>query len=203
MERLLRLRDSGKVRYIGLSNFSAEQTREALRYGPIHSSQPRCNLLYRGAEESVLPCCLDNGVGVIPHSVTGQGATDGKIPRRDHQFAEDDERRGRSGFSDETGRAAFEVTEEVEGMGRRQRAGPGPAGHRMDPGAPGRHVQHRRGQVPGAGPAQRRGGKLAPVRLRPQPDRRHSGRAQGPLRRYTSTLSWYGPKLWRITLWGT
>ncbi len=113
MEHLLRLRDSGKIRYIGLSNFSAEQTREALRYGPVHSSQPRYNMLYRGAEDSVLPCCLDNGVGVIPHSVLAKGLLTGRY-RPDHQFAEDDERRGRSGFSDEIGRVAFEVTERLK-----------------------------------------------------------------------------------------
>ena len=197
MERLLRLRDSGKIRYIGLSNFSAEQTREALRYGPVHSSQPRYNMLYRGAEDSVLPCCLDNGVGVIPHSVLAKGLLTGRY-RPDHQFAEDDERRGRSGFSDESGRAAFEVTERLKawaadsGRDLVQLAIAWTLAH------PGRHLQHSRGQVPGAGPAQRRGGKLAPERLRPQRDRRHSGRPQGPLRRYTSTLSWYRPKRWRI-----
>ena len=78
MEGLLRLRDEGKIRYIGISNFSAKQTEEALKYGPIHSSQPRYNMVFREAEESVLPCCLKNEIGVIPHSVLAKGLLGGK-----------------------------------------------------------------------------------------------------------------------------
>lgn len=92
MEGLLRLRDEGKIRYIGISNFTAEQTREALQYGPIYSSQPRYNVLCREEEESVLPFCLENGIGVIPHSVLCKGLLAGKH-QPGHQFAADDERR--------------------------------------------------------------------------------------------------------------
>ena len=91
MERLLRLRDAGKIRYIGISNFSAEDTLGALEHGPIHSSQPRYNMLFREAEDDVLPCCLDNGVGVIPHSVLAKGMLTGKYSAG-HQFPADDER---------------------------------------------------------------------------------------------------------------
>lgn len=92
MESLLALRDEGKIKHIGISNYSAEQTVEALRYGPIHSSQPRYNMIFREAEESVLPCCLENGIGVIPHSVLAKGLLGGKY-RPGHQFDADDERR--------------------------------------------------------------------------------------------------------------
>ena len=91
MGHLLRLRDGGKIRYIGISNFSAEQTVEALRYGPINSSQPRYNMLFREAEESVLPCCLDKGIGVIPHSVLAKGMLSGTY-RPGHKFDSDDHR---------------------------------------------------------------------------------------------------------------
>jgi len=91
MEGLLRLRDEGKIRYIGISNYSAEQTLEALQCGPIHSSQPRYNVLCREAEDSVLSCCLQNGIGVIPHSVLCKGMLAGKH-RPGHRFATNDER---------------------------------------------------------------------------------------------------------------
>ena len=91
MGRLLRHRDAGRLRYIGISNFSAEQTKEALTYGPIHSSQPRYSLLFRDAEESVLPACLGNGIGVIAHSVLAKGLLGGRY-RPGHKFPEDDER---------------------------------------------------------------------------------------------------------------
>ena len=91
MAHLVRLRDSGKLRYIGISNFSAEQTLEALQYGPIHSSQPRYNMLFREAEESVLPRCLEKGIGVIPHSVLAKGLLSGRYGTV-HDFASDDQR---------------------------------------------------------------------------------------------------------------
>ena len=91
MEHLVRLRDRGKVRHLGISNFSAEQTLEALQYGPIESSQPRYNMLFREAEESVLPCCLENGVGVISHSVLAKGLLSGRYVTV-HDFASDDQR---------------------------------------------------------------------------------------------------------------
>ena len=68
MADLLKLRDDGKIRYIGVSNFSAQQHVEAAQYGPLHSSQPQYHMLYRMAEEEVLPTCLKISIGVIAHS---------------------------------------------------------------------------------------------------------------------------------------
>ena len=68
MLNLEKLRDAGKVRYLGVSNFSGDQHREAAKFGMIHSSQPRYNMLYRVPEEDILPTCLELGIGVIPHS---------------------------------------------------------------------------------------------------------------------------------------
>ena len=101
MGHLVRLRDSGEIRYIGISNFSAEQTKEALNYGPIHSSQPIYNMFHRDAEESILPFCLQNGIGVIPHSVLAKGLlTDRYHPG--HEFNPDDERNRHDAFKGET-----------------------------------------------------------------------------------------------------
>ena len=112
MAHLVRLRESGKIRHIGISNFSAEQTLEALQYGPIHSSQPRYNMLFREAEESVLPYCLERGIGVIPHSVLAKGLLSGRygiVP----DFVSDDQRSRLGVFRGET----FErVTRVAQGL---------------------------------------------------------------------------------------
>ena len=55
MADLLRLRDDGKIRYIGISNFSAEEIEEAAGFGRIHSGQPRYNMLFREVEDDLLP----------------------------------------------------------------------------------------------------------------------------------------------------
>ena len=89
MGNLMKLRDQGKVRYIGVSNFSADQTQNAMRFGPIHSSQPRYSMLFRDVEESVLPFCLDNEIGVIPYTVLGKGLLTGKYKPGDELSSDD------------------------------------------------------------------------------------------------------------------
>ena len=91
MAELVRFRDEGKIRYLGLSNFSAEQTEAASAHGLIHSSQPRYNMIQRDAEESLLPYCLERGIGVIAHSPLAKGLLTGKYSAG-HQFPEGDER---------------------------------------------------------------------------------------------------------------
>ena len=113
MANLLRLREAGKIRYIGISNYSAEQTEEALRYGPVHSSQPRYSLLFRDAEASVLPSCLANGIGVIPHSVLAKGMLGGRY-RPGQEFPPDDERHYWPQFHGELFERTFKVTERLK-----------------------------------------------------------------------------------------
>lgn len=112
MANLLRLRDEGKIRYIGVSNFSADQHTEALEHGPVQSSQPRYNMLFRGAEHAVLPTCLKRGVGVIVHSPLAKGMLTGKY-RPGHEFPDDDERRDRPVFSQEGFSSAFDIVQQL------------------------------------------------------------------------------------------
>jgi aryl-alcohol dehydrogenase-like predicted oxidoreductase len=97
MEGLLRLKEQGKIRYIGVSNFSAAQHAEALQYGHVDSSQPQYSMFVRTAEESVLPSCEAHGTGVIVHSPLAKGLLTGRY-RPDHRFLPDDERSVMAGF---------------------------------------------------------------------------------------------------------
>ena len=91
MHELMKLRAEGKVRYVGVSNFSAEQTAAAAAHGPLQSSQPRYNMVQR-TEEDALEYCLEHGIGVIAHSPLAKGFLTGKYSA-DHLFPENDERR--------------------------------------------------------------------------------------------------------------
>jgi myo-inositol catabolism protein IolS len=94
---LLKLKEQGKIRYIGVSNFSAEQHAEALQFSHIDSSQPMYSMFVRTAEESVLPFCKAHGIGVIVHSPLAKGLLTGKyLP--DHKFTQDDERSWMAAF---------------------------------------------------------------------------------------------------------
>lgn len=75
---------SGKVRYVGVSNWLAYRVAralgrsEALGLVRIDSVQPRYNLLFREPERELLPLCLEDGVGVIPYNPLAGGLLTGK-----------------------------------------------------------------------------------------------------------------------------
>jgi aryl-alcohol dehydrogenase (NADP+) len=78
---------SGKVRYIGCSNFLAYQLARALGRSDVlgvarfTSVQPRYNLLFREFEREMFPLCLDEGIGVIPYNPIAGGMLSGKYDR--------------------------------------------------------------------------------------------------------------------------
>ena len=114
MGELVKYRDEGKIRYLGVSNFSAEQTEEALQYGSIHSSQPRFNMIQSEPRETLLPYCLERGIGVIPHSPLAKGFLTGKY-RAGHQFPEDDERNDHPYFPAHVLKKTFAAVENLRG----------------------------------------------------------------------------------------
>jgi aryl-alcohol dehydrogenase (NADP+) len=75
---------SGKVRYVGCSNFLAYKIARALGRSEARSLvrfdsvQPRYNLLFRQVERELLPLCLEEGLGVIPFNPIAGGLLSGK-----------------------------------------------------------------------------------------------------------------------------
>jgi aryl-alcohol dehydrogenase-like predicted oxidoreductase len=80
-QALVRLKEEGKVRWIGVSNFNAEQMQRVQRIAPITSLQPPYSLINRTAEESILPYAGDNNIGVIVYSPMGSGLLTGAMTR--------------------------------------------------------------------------------------------------------------------------
>jgi len=93
-EALARFREQGKIRGIGVSNFSAGQMKRAQKIAPITSLQPPYSMLRRTAEEEVLPFTQANGIGVINYSPMVSGLLTGKMTaERVAAFPADDWRR--------------------------------------------------------------------------------------------------------------
>lgn len=92
MEALVKLKEQGKIRAIGLSNFNVEQLRGCLDAGPVQSLQPPFNLFEREAEKELLPFCLESGVGTLVYGGLCRGLLSGKFTG-DEQFPRGDLRR--------------------------------------------------------------------------------------------------------------
>jgi len=88
---LAELQREGKVRWIGVSNFSVEQMRRSNAIARVDSLQPPYSLIRREVEEDILPFCLENNIGVIAYSPMYSGLLTGKMtPERIKNMPEDD-----------------------------------------------------------------------------------------------------------------
>jgi aryl-alcohol dehydrogenase-like predicted oxidoreductase len=70
---------AGKVRYLGISEASAETIRRAHAVHPVTALQSEWSLWTRGIEEEVLPTCRELGIGIVPFSPLGRGFLTGSI----------------------------------------------------------------------------------------------------------------------------
>jgi aryl-alcohol dehydrogenase-like predicted oxidoreductase len=78
-EALAHFREQGKVRWIGVSNFSVEQMKRIQKIAPITSLQPPYSMLRRAIEAEILPFALENNIGVINYSPMLSGMLTGKM----------------------------------------------------------------------------------------------------------------------------
>ncbi len=80
-ETMARLKEEGKARWIGVSNFSAVQMKRAQAIAPITSLQPPYNMVTPAIEAETLPHCAATNVGVIGYSPMKSGLLTGKMTR--------------------------------------------------------------------------------------------------------------------------
>ncbi|WP_375192308.1 aldo/keto reductase [Marinobacter sp.] len=89
---LEKLYKAGKIRAIGVSNFTPEQMDELQKTVPLHSLQPPYNLFEREIEQDILPYCREHGIATITYGGLCRGLLTGKM-REDTQFTGDDLRK--------------------------------------------------------------------------------------------------------------
>jgi aryl-alcohol dehydrogenase-like predicted oxidoreductase len=75
------LKQSGKVRNIGVSNFNVEELKRAERVAPVASLQPPYSLVKRRVEKEILPYCREQNIGVIAYSPMQSGLLSGTMTR--------------------------------------------------------------------------------------------------------------------------
>jgi myo-inositol catabolism protein IolS len=91
MGTLEALRAEGRIRAIGVSNFTSDEMRAASEYGQIDVLQPPYNMFWRFIEGDQLPYSQDNGIGVMAYSGLAQGLLTGELTR-ETTFPEGDNR---------------------------------------------------------------------------------------------------------------
>jgi len=102
---------AGKIRAYGVSNFSTEQLRAALRFGDVSTMQPRYDLLDTSPESSLLALCHAQNVGVLVYGPLARGLLTGKF---DGTETFDDLRANDARFAGETFKA---LCEKVKALG--------------------------------------------------------------------------------------
>jgi aryl-alcohol dehydrogenase-like predicted oxidoreductase len=91
-DAMRRLYESGKIRAIGVSNFSPEQMDAFRAVAPLHSNQPPYNLFERQIEKDVLPYTHRNQIATLAYGALCRGLLSGKM-RPDSKFTGDDLRK--------------------------------------------------------------------------------------------------------------
>ena len=100
MDALNRLKKQGKIRAIGVSNFSRSQLEEATRFGQVDSLQSPYSLFWRQIENDALPYCREHGITLLAYAPMAQGILTGKFGP-DHKFEKGDHRTGNRLFKPE------------------------------------------------------------------------------------------------------
>jgi aryl-alcohol dehydrogenase-like predicted oxidoreductase len=80
-QTVMKLKQEGKIRWAGVSNFSAEQMAQVSKFGPITSLQPPYSMIRPEVEHAELPYCLANHIGVIAYSPMASGLLTGAMTR--------------------------------------------------------------------------------------------------------------------------
>lgn len=123
---LARLQREGKVRYIGVSNFSVSQMKRAQAIAPITSLQPPYSIVTREIEDEVLPFTLRNNIGVIVYSPMSAGLLTGAMTReRVANFTPEDWRKNLPNFQEPLLSRNLRLVEHLREIGRRHGRSPG------------------------------------------------------------------------------
>lgn len=108
-----RLIEEGKVRFLGLSEASAETVRRAQSVHPIAALQSEYSLFTRDVEEEILPACRELRIGFVAYSPLGRGFLTGQF-QKPEDLPENDRRRMFPRFQDENFEQNLRLVERVK-----------------------------------------------------------------------------------------
>jgi aryl-alcohol dehydrogenase-like predicted oxidoreductase len=114
---MARLKEEGKIRYLGLSEAAPQTIRRAHSTHPITAVQTELSLWSRDAEAEVIPTVRELGIGYVAYSPLGRGFLTGQF-KSPGDFADDDFRKNHPRFQGENFQRNLDLVREVEQMAR-------------------------------------------------------------------------------------
>lgn len=121
MSALNQLKQQGKIRAIGVSNFNRSQLEEASQYGRIDSLQPPYSLFWRWVEKDAMPYCVENNISILAYSPLAQGLLTGKF-EKGHKFDPEDNRAKNKLFQGENYQRAQQALDKLRPIADRHQA---------------------------------------------------------------------------------
>lgn len=121
MGAMLKLKEQGKIRAIGVSNYDVEWLRKASKVAPVASNQPPYSIIQRKIEGDVLPWCREHNVALIVYSPLERGLLTGAVTM-ERQFPPGDHRGGHKFFRPENRRKVLDVLEKVKPIAEAKKA---------------------------------------------------------------------------------
>lgn len=120
VEQMAKLVGQGKIRCVGVSNFSIDQIERVQKIHPIASLQPPYSMLCREVENEILGFCAENNIGVIVYSPMGKGLLTGKFSQqRLAALSLDDHRRRSPGFHEPQFTATLQLVDQLRPIAER------------------------------------------------------------------------------------
>jgi aryl-alcohol dehydrogenase-like predicted oxidoreductase len=120
------LQREGKVRWIGVSNFSVSQMERAAKIAPITSNQPPYSMLNRAVEAELLPFCKAHNIGVINYAPMHSGLLTGAMSKeRVAAFPENDFRRNAKNYQEPLLSRNLAVADLLKAIGARHKVSAG------------------------------------------------------------------------------
>lgn len=125
-EMMQKLKEEGKIRFAGVSNFDVEQIKICEEIAPVTSLQPPYSLINRKYEYEVLPYCKERNIGTIIYSPMGSGLLTGKMTReRIANLPDDDWRKEAKMFNEPKLSENFAIVAKMKAVAEKYKAHPG------------------------------------------------------------------------------
>jgi aryl-alcohol dehydrogenase-like predicted oxidoreductase len=120
---MVRLKEKGKIRHLGISEAGSNSIRRAHRVHPIAALQTEYSLWTRDVEQEILPLCHELGIGFLAYAPLGRGFLTGAVPAGD-ALPQNDLRRNMPRFQGENARQNQQLVDALKRLAANERCSP-------------------------------------------------------------------------------